>query len=235
MNMARYPVLSAIRRNGKSYAAGATIALDDADTVSTIASKLNVAFGANGVAAGATVTGSNELQLTGTQFGSLAALTVSFELDSVAAASQLGFAGTPYAGVNVAGTINGEAATGSGRLLTADAPAEGDTNDAEGLAVLYTGTGAANANVTYVLGLGGMMFNRADPLIQSNTGQIAGHQETIQGAIDSAEKRADAVQRRLDQQREALVKRFTAMEAALSKLQAQSNALVSQLNSLQQR
>ncbi|MGH9888530.1 MAG: flagellar filament capping protein FliD, partial [bacterium] len=37
-----------------------SIALADADTVSTIASKLNVAFGINGLAAGASVTGGNE-------------------------------------------------------------------------------------------------------------------------------------------------------------------------------
>jgi flagellar hook-associated protein 2 len=213
-----------------------SITLTNADTASTIASKLNVAFGLDGLGVVASVTGSNELQLTGTQYGSAATVTVSFELDGVAAASQLGFNATPYAGVNVAGTINGYSATGSGRLLTADAPADGDTNDAEGLAVLYTGTTPPEtASLTYVLGLGGMMYSRAEPMVQLGGGQIEAHQNVIQSAIDSATRRADAAQVRLDRQRESLIRRFTAMESALGKLQAQSNALVNQLNSLQPR
>lgn len=213
-----------------------TIALDDADTVSTIASKLNVAFGADGIFAGASVSVGNELVLTGTQFGSSAKLTVAFELDAVDAGPQLGFSAPPYAGVDVAGTINGQAASGSGRLLTALAPAPNQVNGAEGLSILYTGvTPPETADVTYVLGLGGMMFNRAAPMVQSGDGEIQSHQDTIQSAIDNAEKRADAVQARLDKQRDSLVKRFAAMETALARLQAQSSALVNQINALQQQ
>jgi hypothetical protein len=98
----------------------------------------------------------NALQLTGTQWGTSARLTFAFELDGVAAATQLGFNGTPYAGVDVAGTINGNSAIGVGRLLTADPAAIGGTNDAEGLAVLYSGTTPPEtADVTYVLGWAG--------------------------------------------------------------------------------
>ena len=212
-----------------------TITLDDTDTAATIASKLNIAFGVDGLSAGASVSQANELVLTGTQFGSFASLTVAFELNGVAAAQQLGFNASAYAGVNVAGTINGQPATGSGQLLTASAPIFPATNDAEGLSILYTGTNPPEtANVTYVLGLGGMLFNRADPMVQTGDGQIQAHEDTIQTAIDSATRRADAVQQRLDKQREALVKRFTAMETVLGKLQSQSNMLVNAINSLQQ-
>lgn len=211
-----------------------TIALADNDTAASIAGKLNVAFGNDGVRAGASVAG-GALQLTGTQYGSNSKLTVSFELDSVAAAQQLGFAAAPYAGLDVAGTINGKAATGSGRLLTAQAPTDGSENPAQGLSVLYTDTAAtASADVSYVLGIGGMVFGAADPMMQAGDGQIQTQQDSIQTAIDNATKRADAIQARLDKQRETLTRRFTAMETAMSRLQAQSNALTSQLNSLQQ-
>jgi flagellar hook-associated protein 2 len=210
-----------------------TIALIDTDTVSTIASKLNVAFGANGVGASAAVAGGNTLELSGAQYGLLSTLTISFELGATAAAQQLGFNTTAYAGTNVAGTINGQPATGSGRLLTADAPLPGVTNDAEGLSILHTGSIAETASLTYVLGLGGMMFNRAEPMSRLGDGQIQAHQDVIQTSIDKATRRAESVETRLTQMRESLVKRFTAMETALSRLQAQSTALVSQLNSLQ--
>jgi flagellar hook-associated protein 2 len=210
----------------------ATITLVDADTVSTIASKLNVAFGTSGVGATASVTGSDELQLLGSAYGAKAKLTVSFELAGNAAAQQLGFNTTSYDGLNVAGTINGMAATGSGRILLAKAATVG-TNPAEGLNVLYTGTTPTTADVTYTLGLGGMMFNSAAPMVAAGDGLIEAHEDTIQTAIDNATRRADAVQERLDKMRESLVKRFTAMETAMSRLQAQSTALVNQINSLQ--
>jgi len=194
--------------------------------------KLNVAFGTSGVGATASVTGGNELQVTGSAYGAKAKLTITFELGGIAAAQQLGFNTTAYEGVNVAGTINGMAATGSGRVLVAKAPALG-TNAAEGLNVLYTGTSPGTADVTYTLGLGGMMFNRAAPMVQDGDGLISAKEDAIQTAIDNATRRADAAQRRLDKMRETLVKRFTAMETALSRLQAQSSALVNQLNALQ--
>lgn len=215
--------------NGKT----ATITLVDTDTVSTIASKLNVAFGTSGVGATASVSDDDELVITGATYGARAKLTMSFELAGDAAAQQLGFNTTSYDGVNVAGTINGMPATGSGRVLLALAPPLG-TNPAEGMNIMYTGTTPTTASVTYKLGLGGMMYNLAAPMVQAGDGSIKLHEDTIQSAIDSASRRAEAAQRRLDKMRETLAKRFTAMETALSKLQAQSSALVNQINALQQ-
>ncbi len=45
-----------------------------------------------------------------------------------------------YTGVDVAGTINGEAATGTGQLLTGDAPGDGETTSIEGLTIKVTST-----------------------------------------------------------------------------------------------
>jgi flagellar hook-associated protein 2 len=209
-----------------------TITLDDADTASTIASKLNVAFGSGGLRLSASVANGNQLQVDGLQFGSRASFTIQFLLNAVNAGSQLGFNTTPYAGVDVAGTINGKAATGTGQVLTAPTDS---TNPAQGLSVLYTGTTPPEtANVMYVLGLGGMMFASADTMVQSGTGTIQAQEDNIQSHIDSLTKRAADVQERLDQQRASLTKQFTDMETALSKLQSQAAALTSQLNALQQ-
>lgn len=209
-----------------------TITLDDADTASTLASKLNIAFGTAGMRLTALVANGNQLEIDGLQYGSSANFTVGFNLNGVDAGPQLGFAGTPYAGVNVAGTINGMSATGTGQLLTADLD---DTNPAQGLSVLYKGTTPPETgNITYVLGLGGQMFSSADGLAQSGDGTIQVEEDNIQAAIDLATKRAADAQRRLDAERAALTKQFTAMETALSKLQSQSSALTNQLNALQQ-
>jgi len=210
-----------------------TIALVDADTASTIASKLNVAFGTDGLRLSASVANGNQLQLDGLQYGSRSSFTLAFLLNGVNAGSQLGFNTTPYAGLDVAGTINGKTATGSGQVLTA--PVD-PTNPAQGLSVLYTGTTPPETgNITYVLGLGGAMFSAADSLVQSGNGTIQTQENNIQSHIDSLTQRAADVQERLDQQRAALTKQFTDMETALSKLQAQASALTNQLNALQQQ
>jgi flagellar hook-associated protein 2 len=209
-----------------------TIDLVDADTASTIASKLNVAFGSDGLRLGASVVNGNQLKIDGLQFGTRATFTLQFLLNAVDAGSQLGFNTTPYAGVDVAGTINGKAATGAGQMLTAPVDS---TNPAQGLSVLYTGTTPPEtADVTYVPGLGGTMFSSADSLTRSGDGTIQAQENNIQSEIDRLAKRATDTQERLDQQRASLTKQFTAMETALSKLQSQASALTSQLNSLQQ-
>jgi flagellar hook-associated protein 2 len=209
-----------------------TISLDDADTASTLASKLNVAFGTAGLRLTALVANGNQLEIDGLQYGSSANFTVGFNLNGVDAGPQLGFAATPYAGVNVAGTINGMAATGTGQLLAANLD---DTNPARGLSILYKGTTPPETgNIAYVLGLGGQMFSSADGLAAAGDGTIQVEENNIQTAIDQATKRAEDAQRRLDAERAALTKQFTAMETALSKLQSQSSALTNQLNALQQ-
>jgi flagellar hook-associated protein 2 len=209
-----------------------TITLVDADTASTIAAKLNVAFGADGLRAGASVVNGNQLQLDGLQYGSRATLTIQFLLGATAAAQQLGFNATPYAGVDVGGTINGKPATGAGQILTAPLDI---TNPAQGLSVMYTGTTPPEtADVTYVQALGGAMFASADGLSRAGDGTIQTQQNNIQSEIDRLDKRATDAQERLDQQRTRLTAQFTAMETALAKLQAQASALTSQLTALQQ-
>lgn len=212
-----------------------TISLTNADTMASIAAKLNVAFGNDGQRVTASVIGGSQLQINGLQYGSAANFTVGFMLDAAMAAQQFGFAGTPYAGIDVAGTINGKAATGAGRLLTANAPAVGDTNDAQGLSVLYTGTTPPeSSNVSYVLGTGGMMYAASNSLVETGDGQIQTAENNIQTQIDAETKRATDIQTRLDAQRKTLTASFTAMETAMSKLQSQGAALTSQLNALQQ-
>lgn len=206
-----------------------TIALNDADTASDIVSRLNTAFGVNKLQITASVANGNQIQLTGNNYGSAASINVSFALNGAAAAQQLGFASGAVGGLDVAGTINGGTATGVGQLLTSN----DTTNDAQGLSVLYTDTAnAASANITYVLGIGGMTVDAANPIILSGSGTIDTTTAALQTTVNNLTAREDDIQARLDQQRAALVKQFTAMEAALSTIQAQGQWLTNQINSM---
>jgi flagellar hook-associated protein 2 len=208
----------------------ATISLADADTPEAIVSKLNTAFGANALRLTASIDGGT-VKITGANYGSASTISVGFKLDGVDAAQQLGF-GATASGTDVAGTINGKSATGAGQLLTADAPAVGDTNDAQGLSFLYTGAGAANTTLTYVKGIGGALTASADRVLTSGSGTIDSTTSALQLSIDTLSARQIDIQGRLDRQKAALTAQFTAMETAMSKLQTQSQWLTGQISAL---
>jgi flagellar hook-associated protein 2 len=207
-----------------------TISLADNDTTATLVSKLNTAFGANNLKLSATID-NGTVKITGANYGSGSKITVGFKLDGVDAAQQLGFAATT-AGTDVQGTINGKSATGAGQLLTADAPSVGDTNDAQGLAFLYTDSGPADTTISYVKGLGGSLAGSADNVLTSGTGVIDVTTAALQRTVDTLMTKETDIQTRLDRQRAALTAQFTAMESAMSKVQSQAQWLTGQISAL---
>jgi flagellar hook-associated protein 2 len=133
-------------------------------------------------------------------------------------------------GEDVAGTINGEAATGSGRVLTG---AEGEPNVA-GLAVKYTGT-AENVDVGEVkltVGVAELfdraLFNITDPY----DGYVSFKQESIQDSISGFETQIEQMEGQLERKMQRMIDRFVAMETAISNMQSLSAWLSAQLETL---
>jgi len=130
--------------------------------------------------------------------------------------------------VDVAGTINGEAATGSGLFLTGDDGA----NNVDGLVIKYTGRdeNLDVGEVKLTLGIA-ELFNRALFYItDSYDGYVAFKQDSLQNNIDSLETRIEEMEARLDQKMEMMINRFVIMETALSQIQSQSQWLAGQLD-----
>jgi flagellar hook-associated protein 2 len=134
-------------------------------------------------------------------------------------------------GEDVAGTINGEAAIGSGQLLTG---AE-DATSVAGLAVKYTGT-AENVDVGRVkltLGVAELfdraLFNITDPY----DGYISFKQESLRNSISGFEDQIEQMEARLNQKMQLMIERFVAMETAISNMQSISSWLASQIQTLQ--
>jgi flagellar hook-associated protein 2 len=176
----------------------------------------------------ATDDGSGHLVLTHEKFGSGYSFTIS---ESAAASGNKLWTGgdqTVNNGVDVAGTINGEAATGSGQLLTGN---DGEEN-VDGLVIKYTGTDE-NLDVGEVkLTLGvAELFNRALFYItDSYEGYVAFKQDSLQDNIDSFETKIEEMETRLDRKMESMINKFVAMETALSIMQSQSEWLTGQIN-----
>jgi flagellar hook-associated protein 2 len=126
-------------------------------------------------------------------------------------------------GVDVAGTINGEAATGSGQTLKGNSSGA----NADGLSIKYTGSasGLDVGTVKVTFGVAELydrvLFNSTDSL----EGYISFKQQSIQGSISSYTTQIDEMEARLAVKKTMMLSRFTRMEMALQKIQSQSNWL----------
>lgn len=124
------------------------------------------------------------------------------------------------AGLDVAGTLNGKAATGKGQTLT------GTEGDSKGLIVSVSATTAgAYGTVTVAKGIGSRIERNLSFVTDAASGMIATLQKNLttrQTALQEEISRADASATREIQR---MQNQFNAMEVALSRLQNQGNQL----------
>jgi flagellar hook-associated protein 2 len=147
----------------------------------------------------------------------------------------LGFiGGTETAGLDVAGTINGEVATGVGQILTGN---NGNTNTA-GVRIQVTLTeneldsDENEGTITITKGLATLADELLARYTDSNTGTIAYQANSLQKQIDDIQNQIDDQEERLAKRQEDLYTQYTALEQALANFQSQSSFLESQLNYL---
>jgi flagellar hook-associated protein 2 len=206
-----------------------SIALANGDTLAQVVSRLNTTFATQKMHLTASIAAGNKLKLDSTDYGTGGGFTVAYTPgtggDGTAA---LGVAAQSYAGLNVAGTINGVAGTGSGQFLTA---ATG--NDAAASVVRYSGsTARAAGTLAITRGVAGLVETVAKALAATNDGAAATQKTAATATADALAKRVSDIQSRLDIRRAALTKQFIAMEQAMSKTQSLGTALTSQINAL---
>ncbi len=136
--------------------------------------------------------------------------------------------GTGEAGVDVAGTINGEAAEGSGQML------ESTAGDSKGLTLLIRATSAGSyGTVDYTAGASALLDDMLDFLTESEDGMVKSSQNTLQERIDDIDESITKLEEAIVREQDRLRQQFTVMEEALAKLQTQSNFLSSQLVQMQ--
>lgn len=175
----------------------------------------------------ASASAGNNLVLTTDNYGSSSSFTLSQTNDVVLGAAKDG----TYAGVDIAGTINGEAATGSGQTLTGDS----DDANVDGLVIQYTGASTGSVGtVTLTLGIAENFYKSLFYITDSYDGYVGFKQTSLQDNIDRLETRITDEESSLDRKMESMIKQFISMEMALSKLQSQSSWMTSQINALSQ-
>jgi flagellar hook-associated protein 2 len=170
-----------------------------------------------------------QLRLTHQDYGAAAGFEVSFAAGGSDGSASLGLGVGTVLGANVAGTIGGFAATGTGRTLI------GNTGTAvAGLKLSHDGAGTGAAGtLSFSRGLAAQLEDAADILLGSDSGSIRSVTDRLSGSITRYESRITRLEARLDTREEQLIKRFTALEAAMAKAQSQSAWLEAQLGQFQ--
>lgn len=206
----------------------ASITLTSGMTSTHIVDALNAAFGASGLGLLAREAG-GEVSLSQGAWGSSAGITIAYTAGGTSGNVPIA-AGTYADGLDVQGTINGEAATGSGQVLLAST---GTT--AEGLSVRYAGTATGLAGeVTVHLGTGSLLERMLQRYTDANSGILDSRTTALTERAATRTAKADRIEARLELRREQLLKQYASMEQALSRLQSQSSSLIASLNALLQ-
>ncbi|MFH1672903.1 MAG: flagellar filament capping protein FliD [Pseudomonadota bacterium] len=130
-------------------------------------------------------------------------------------------------GKNVAGTINGLAATGRGQNLSLDS----DGNNADGLSISYTGTSTiAETTFTLTLGMGELLDRRLGFITNTSDGYVTYKKTSIGNSIDGFKTQIEQMEASLNRKMEVMINRFVAMELSLRKIQNQSQWLAAQIS-----
>ena len=209
-----------------SYTAAAGATLD------SVAGGLNAAFAEKGLAVSAQVV-SGQLVVRSANYGSGS----NFEIRTSAvgaAGAQTGLASAAavweaHSGTDVAGTINGVAATGSGQVLIAPAT---DTT-LGGIALTVTAAAAGDyGSFTYTPGAAMRLNMVATGATDFSNGSITNAINSQQSVIRDLTGQIADWDDRLQQKQDLLKTQFANLETALGKLKDQSNWLSGQLASL---
>lgn len=137
-------------------------------------------------------------------------------------------AGTGAAGLDVAGTIDGEECTGGGRRLKAEA------GDPTGLSLLVTGTSAGSYGVVnFTVGAAESAFRVCLSATDTVDGTVARAQDYLADTMDDIDAEIVRLQELIEHEQERLRASFVAMERALAQFQSQSQFLASQIAQMQ--
>ena len=175
------------------------------------------------------ITASNEngyLKLTHNDYGSANGFSVA------QSANYLGITDGEFSGQDVAGTINGETATGNGQNLVGD----DDQPNIAGLVLRVTLTpdqlasqGSSQGSITLTMGVAEQMYNHITTITDQFSGYVSQRQDAIQDIIEDIDDRISQMEKRVDKKISNLEMQFLNMEKALSQLRGLSSFLTSQL------
>ncbi len=156
-----------------------------------------------------------------------------FSVTSDAAASDsnsgIGTSGLSVtAGLDVAGTINGSAATGNGQFLIG-----GTGTSVEGLQIMYSGTATGSiGSITFTQGISNQMSDSIFTFTDSVNGLLTAMDKSIQEQIDDMSDKISSLNDSFVLKEQSMRKKFAVMEEMISKFQSQGTQIASFVSGL---
>ena len=176
------------------------------------------AFKQSGLAVSVSESG-GVLSFNSASFGGSSRVSIS----GAGASDLLGGTGTETTGVDVAGTINGNSATGSGQTLTGD----------NGLKLsIFAGATGDRGNVYYTKGFASVMESVAKALTDTKTGGLAGATGGIESELKDIASRREVLNRRFADTETRLRAQYTSLDVLIGKMSSTSSYLTQQLAAL---
>lgn len=153
---------------------------------------------------------------------------VSFDAVDTNMLAELGIGlGTGNAGLDVAGTINGAAATGQGQYLTA-----ADDDDSESIRLLISGGSTGDrGTVSYIEGVGEQMVDLINSFLGAN-GVITAKNERLNAALAEISQERVSLEQRITSLNERLVRQFTAADIIIAQLNSTQDFIAQQLEAI---
>ncbi len=203
----------------------ATYAATAGESIANVISGIKASMAAAGIGVSAALTGSSgaySVQLSSANYGSAVSFTV-----TASGTDQLGLtsAGSTYSGKDVAGTIDGQTAVGTGQMLSLN----NSSSPANGLVLQVTATGITSATpvgtINYSPGIAQSLASLSANAILGPSGLIASSISGIQNTLTSLTPEITTQQQLVATEKKMLVQEFTKMEEALAQLSSQSQFL----------
>ncbi|WP_020406897.1 flagellar filament capping protein FliD [Hahella ganghwensis] len=204
------------------------IGYSNEDLVTEIQAQLNAdsALSAAGVSVVVSLDASNQLVFNSSTYGSDSTIEITSADTNSAATLGIDVA-TGTDGLDVEGTINGEAATGSGQLLTAD-----EGGSADGIVVKVSGSATGDrGTVTYIEGVGDQLVDVITGFIGVN-GILTSTENRLNTELTNIQEERDKLDARINSLTERLAKQFTAADIIISQLNNTQDFITAQLASL---
>ena len=192
------------------------------ESASQIVDGLNAAIGSAGLKVVAELDGTG-LVVRSTVWGASGAFALNTDVIGTPAAW------TPLTGVDVAGTINGLAATGIGQTLSLS-PLGG--NSAAGLSVTVTGSTPGLTTVDYRPGAAARVVELATALTRPQSGTLTSAKDSADRRVKDFNDQISRLENRLSVRELNYRRQYSNLQTLISGLQSQGNWLSSQIAGL---
>jgi flagellar hook-associated protein 2 len=163
-----------------------------------------------------------KLSISSKQYGAIGNFKVTSNQAAAGNNSGVGTTAIEAVGLDVAGTIGGESATGKGQFLTGDA----SNTNTSGLQLRITSiTTGSQGFVAFTKGYANLIKELGSMATDTFTGTLSAYSNDLSTQVDDMAAQITDIQSRLKDEETRLRIQFTTMDSAVARIKSQANSL----------